>query len=397
MLLKKDYIIKSGTVLWTVAVGAYFFQFPFSGLSSLITPCLLLYVMLQLTNLRFLENKKYLYSLVIYYLLIFILICRSLFLGISASRVIRFGVILLVIPLTCIIRDNHFALKRDIFVALAIAKSIILIFFGLIIVYQGDFAHMRNWANHFDLGDIYFLNRFIPKVQVHGNALLVITFFLDYMSVKKITWKNFIILAGVLVAGNFAFMLALIAFVAWRGAIYALHFIHTNKHGKQITLAALAICLVVMIPYISSKVIETATLSNAVRIDQIMILLHANPIIGDGLGCWVSAATDYVTYEGNMYFEMQTLYIYKQIGIIALVLFYAITLMPIKSAGKKCFVIYLIYLFYSFWNPYCFDTTQMFTIILLINTTYLGEKNEKSAYHSLLSRRRCQKQHFRNS
>lgn len=385
MLLKNDYVIKAGIIFWAVAVGAYFLQFPFAILSGLIIPSLLLYVVSQLPNIKVIKEKKYIIALSIYVVFMLFLIGRSFFLGIEFSRIMRFSAILFMIPMVCLIKDENFAKKRDIFIIFAVIKSLIIILFGLIIVCQGSFNYLRAWAMNFELGDIYFLNRFIPKVQVRGNALLVIAFFVDYMGSKKLTIRNGIILAGVLVAGNFAFMIALILFAFWQGGIYALKFIRENKYGKIIVIAAGLICVALLVPYVLSKFQEKSAVSNAVRLDQIKILLNSNPFIGDGLGCWVSAATENVNYEGDIYFELQTLYIYKQVGFLALSLYYWITLLPVKKAGKNQLILYLIYLFFSFWNPYCFDTTQMFTILLFINAPNLGEHNEKSASYSLLS------------
>ncbi len=372
-------------IFWAIAVGAYFFQFPFFGLSKLIIPFLGLYIVFQLPHLKIIKEKKYIIPIAIYFILIAALICRSFFLGIAFSRIVRFSVILVIIPITCLVKDDNFDIKKDIFIYLAIIKSVIIIFFGLMVAYQGSYVHFREWTGSFDMGDIYFFNRFLPKVQVRGNALLVIAFFVDYISNKKFTAKNIIILLGVLVAGNFAFMLALVAFALWQGGIYAMKFIRTNKYGKKIVIAAGIVCLIVLIPYFIVKIQEKSTVSNAVRIDQIKILLDANPLFGDGLGCWVKATAGQIKYNGDMYFEMQTLYIYKQIGIFALALYYVVTLMPMKRAGKNSFIIYLIYLFFSFWNPYCFDATQIIAILLIINTPNLGEHNEKSDSYSLSS------------
>ena len=385
MVIKKDVIAKCSLISWVIAIGAYFFQFPFSKLSALILPFLFLYISLQIPQIKILKSKKYLFLLLTFFIFLIFLVNRSIFLEIDFKRILRFTVILLIIPLSFFIRDNNFSAKKEIFLNLAMVKSIILIAFGLIIIYFGDFGHFRNWAQYFGLGDIYFLNRFIPKIQVQGNALLVVAFMLDYLSIKKFTLRNIIILVGVLAAGNFAYILALIAFASWQFGKYALHLIKTNKYAKYIVAAALIIGALVLIPYISVKIEEKSSVSNAVRIEQALVLLNANPIIGDGLGCWVAAHTQSLNYNGEVYFELQTLYIFKQIGIIGLGLFYAVTLKPMYATGKTRFILYLIYLFFSFWNPYCFDITQVITILLIINTSQLGERNDKSSYYSLSS------------
>ncbi|MBR3768514.1 MAG: hypothetical protein IKL10_09805 [Clostridia bacterium] len=298
-----------------------------------------------------------------------------------------------VIPFSCFIKDENFNQKKELFLNLAMIKSIILIFIGTIIVHDGDFRVFRDWAYSFGLGDIYFLNRFIPKVQVHGNALLVIAFMLDCLSDKKITKRKILLLLGVLVAGNFAFILALLAFIAWQAGTFAIKLAKRNKYVKYISIAVIIIAVAVLVPYFISKIVEKAATSNAVRLEQAKVFLDANPFIGDGLGCWVTAQTEHLSYNGEIYFELQTLYIFKQVGIITLLLFYAVTLIPMYYAGKNRFIFYLIYLFFSFWNPYCFDVTQIITIILAINISQLGEVNDKIAYYSIPSGLLRQRKH----
>lgn len=383
LISKNGILEKISLLMWTVAVGAYFFQFPFSFLSSLILPALFAYIILQFPQLNILKDRKYTILSVIYILFLGFLVFRGIFLHTQFTRILRFFVILAVIPFVFCVRDKNFHTKKNIFISFAAVKSIILIAFGAIIVCYGEFGFFRGWASSHGLGDIYFLNRFIPKIQVHGNALLVVALMLDYMCTKKIKLKTVIILAGVLCAGNFAFMLALIAFVGWRFLIFGLDFTKKHPMAKQIIIVVGMFAAVCVMPYISSKIQEKADVSNAIRIHQAMALLKANPLVGDGLGNWVNFKSSLITYNGDIYFEMQTLYIFNQIGIIGLGLFYFITLKPAFAAGKDRFILYLIYIFFSFWNPYCFDTTQMFTIILLMNSAELGEYNEKSAYYGL--------------
>lgn len=372
-------------VVWTLAIVAYFFQFPFSKLSSFIIPFLFIYLILLLPKINIPQKKSFLILLAFFAVYLVFSVCRSINLGIPFARILRFTAILTVIPLCCFIRDENFHKKKEIFLNLAMAKSILLILFGAIIIHFGDFYHLRQWAGAFQLGDIYFLNRFIPKVQVQGNALLVVAFMLDYIKSKKFTLRNIIILGGTLVAGNFAFMLALIAFAFWQGYKYALDFIRAHKYAVYIICSVAFIAVLLLIPYVSSKIEEKMDVSNVVRIQQAYVLLDANPFIGEGLGNWITAKASKIDYNGQMYFELQTLYILNQIGLIGLGAFYAVTLKPIYKAGRTQFIFYLIYLFFSFWNPYCFDATQIITIILIMNAA-LGDNNDKSTDYSLSSR-----------
>ena len=89
-----------------------------------------------------------------------------------------------------------------------------------------------------------------------------------------------------------------------------------------------------------------------------------------------------------MYFEMQTLYIINQIGIVGILLFYSLVFVNVKKQGIEKVIVYVIYLIYSFWNPYCFDTTQIIATILIINVSTKELENiESSDCNGLLSRR----------
>lgn len=56
--------------------------------------------------------------------------------------------------------------------------------------------------------------------------------------------------------------------------------------------------------------------SNAVRKDQAEVLFSGNIITGNGVGNTITAKTKYRDYSGPDYFEVQTLYVINQIGII---------------------------------------------------------------------------------
>lgn len=382
-MFQKKMVEKMGTIFWSVAVGAYFFQFPISGVSSLIIPCLGLYFLTQLPNLYFPKVKKLIVGSIVYFAFIAFSTVRSLAMGIAFSRVVRFAAILTGIPAFCWIKDPQFAAKRRIFMGCAVAKSLLLIIIAGAMMWKGEYAVFRNWAYENHYGDIYILNG-VPKVQVHGNALLMMAFVTDFFQNKRLNLYSLLVLIAVLIVGNFAFVLGLFLLVLWQGSIWAYRIIKTTKYGKRIVAGIILITVIVMTPFLVGKIKEKAEVSNATRIDQAKVLLDANPVIGDGLGYIVKAETPTRVYDGDIYFELQSLYVYKQIGLIGLLLFYFITVYVAGYKGRDRLILYLIYLAYTFWNPYCFDTTQMFSIILILNTAKLGAKNEKSAYYRLL-------------
>lgn len=367
--------------LWTAAITGYFFQFPFSFLAALITPCGVAYVFLQFPKYYLLKNKVYLTLLGAFFGYLVYSVIEALIWGTDFIRVLRFGAILGLLPLCCLIHDGEFETKWKIFFRLAVAKAGVLLLIWLALLIVGDYTEFRDWAWEKGFGDIYLLSRWNAKVQVHGNALLLVAFIVDFAGKKRFTIQNGIVLAGILAAGNFAFILGLGAFFGWQGFVW----VKEKKISKR-TVAAILVCgLLFGAPYVAAKIVQKAEVSNKTRIQQAQVLLDANPLIGQGLGNYIRAQTPTRVYDGDLYFELQTLYIYNQVGILGLALAYSLTAWPLWRKSKNRVLLYLIYLIYSFWNPYCWDMTHIITLLILMNTQELGEEHDKSDYYSVLS------------
>lgn len=367
--------------LWTTAVTGYFFQFPFSFLAALITPCGVAYVLLSFHNYYLQKNKVYLILLGVFFCYLTFSVIEALVFGTELVRVLRFGAILGLLPLCCLIHDAEFEAKWKIFFDLAMVKSAVLLLIWLWLMVAGDYTAFRDWAWENGFGDIYMLSRWNAKVQVHGNALLLVAFIVDFTGKRRLTLQNGIVLTGILAAGNFAFVLGLGVFAAWHGLIW----IKARKVSKRIVVVILACGLLLSAPYVAAKIAQKAEVSNKTRIEQAQVLLDANPIIGEGLGNYIRAETTTRNYDGDIYFELQTLYIYNQVGLLGLGLAYGLTVWPLWRKGKKRAILYLIYLMYAFWNPYCWDMTHIITLLILMNTLWLGGEYDKSDYYSLLS------------
>ena len=381
---------------WSLAVIGYFFQFPFSMLSSMIVPGMIGYILLQFPNYYVLKNKKYISLCILFAAYIAFSVVRALALGISSGRVLRFGAILFLLPLCCIVRDPKFKIKWNVFVNLAMVKAIILVGIMLWLLKEGDHSVIRYWVMENQLGDIYLLSRWNAKVQVQGNALLLVAFISDFMLKKRFTLRNIIILGGILAAGNFAYVLGLGLFLGWRMCRLGYQLLRNGKISKKTVAIVVVCCIIVVTPYVVHKVVQKAEVSNKTRIEQAGVLLDANPLIGDGLGNYIKAETSTRVYDGDIYFELQTFYVFNQVGAVGLLLGYLLTLWPVWKRGKRRTVLYLIYLAYSFWNPYCWDVAHIITLLLLMNTVGLGARYEESDYYSVLSLCKGQIEHLRN-
>ena len=136
--------------------------------------------------------------------------------GTELNRIIRFFLILSIIPVCFFYKKNDFKNEYVIFKVLTVAKAVFLIIIAIDMVYTGTFDEYRTWAKEGGFGDIYILYGFMPRVQLLGNALLLLAFIVDFETNKKITIANAIIFAGVIIAGNLAFMLGLSIYILYK-------------------------------------------------------------------------------------------------------------------------------------------------------------------------------------
>lgn len=352
---------------WTVACCCYFFQVPFRELSSFIAPMLFLFLITYIPQLRIRYSRVYTIILLCYFIYLGIEIFIAVLYLNNFKSLFRFFQILCVIPLFILIREEKFSYFFYITVFLTLLKCLMIIGIGIYLLILGEYSMVRSWIYSIGGGDIYIL-RGMPKVQLHGNGLIPLIFILYTAKIQRLDFVGFILLIGILFAGNFAFILGLLCY------FITVIFNVIKKDIQNYKIVIIFFFIFIFFPffvmYINKKVEEKSSYSNAVRIEQLYVLIDTNFFIGKGLGHQIYYQGDLRTYDGDNYFELQTLYIFNQIGIIGIILFYLVTIGGFSNTRyqKKRVLLYMIYLFYTFWNPYCFDTTQMITLVLLINT-----------------------------
>ena len=326
-----------------------------------------MYFIFHLPKLRIKWDKTF----TIFVLLNFIYLCfeilQAVFRNVEILSALRFFEILFMIPLCSLLREDEFTQFFHITVIFAVLKCLMLIGIGIYLLKIGSYTVIRNWIFSISGGDIYIANGF-PKIQVQGNGIIPLIFILYCSKKNRIDLIAILLLLGILFAGNFAFYLAVLCF-------FFLIFIKIIKKDSKLYKTPLLLIVLlfispILLKYVEKKVEEKSVYSNAVRIEQAEVLLDTNWFVGKGLGNKVQGGGRYRVYNGEKYFELQTLYIFNQIGAVGLIFFYLITIFGIHNVQyqKKRILLYFIYFFYTFWNPYCFDTTQMLTIVLLINT-----------------------------
>ena len=364
-------------LFWLLTLFCYFFQVPYRQLASFITVFLFLFIISESGNLIINRGKSFAKIFLVYVIFLGISSMLSMVRGTDIQSVLRFLIILLLLPITTWIKDRDFTFEEHSFIFLAICKSIYIIYLALQVATTHDYMTLRTWARTNGMGDIYpnfSLPFFYPKVQLQGNALILVAFFLlNSTNNRKKPLKvieNIIFIIALLTAGNFAFILGATLFVSYK----LIRYLALGRNGlvRLFSIVAVLIVAVLMIYVSNQELIFKSGYSNAVRAQQAKMLLDTNPLWGNGVGFRVTSSELGVrNYSvASDYYELQTLYIYNQIGFFGLILFMILTFMEIIPTEKYATTLYILYLVYSFWNPYCFDTTHMITIILLQNCIF---------------------------
>lgn len=217
----------------------------------------------------------------------------------------------------------------------------------------------------------------MPAIQIHGNGILPMCFIFNFFLTRNKTLRyvsELILLAGILFAGNVAYILGLALFL-----LYVLIGVALNKKKSGYFRLAVIflICLffIFFVIYCFWQLEIKSEYSNLIRLSQAKVLLSDSYIlIGKGLGHSVKTDGILSDYNGSLYFELQTLYILNQIGLCGLLMNYALIFFGLRKASQLSVILFLIYLVYSFWNPYCFDSTEMMVLCVLVNAEYKQNK-----------------------
>ena len=349
-------------------VFCYFLQVPFRPLARFISVFALVFAILAYRDWIkiFIRPVFCIYGLYVS----FCIFNASFHSNIEISRVIRFTEILLMIPLFfCINESKDSMFYSKCFVRIAFLKALVLFIIYGIVIKTGGASSIRYYAISHGWGDVYSLGAvFMTRVQMQGNALLVMACFVAFYKKDKLFYRIALLLAC-LIAGNKAFLIGLFLFALY----FFVYWLFSAKkiYNFDFKLCTLIICGIIAIPVLMDKVNsildEKAGYSNAVRYEQAEILLSGNIISGNGVGNTIIGKSAHRDYNGGDYFEVQSLYIINQIGIIGYILFLILTFglcLQTKNPFFVCFI-YFAYLAYTFFNPYCFDTTHMITGFLL--------------------------------
>ena len=390
-----------GIVFWTGLLFSLMFLCYLPGLSRYIIPCLLLFLATEYKNIYILKISGWKEIYAVYICFLIVSLAKAFLGGNKIEEMIRFFLILLLIPIASIIFEKRFEKNWKIFKVLIFIKALSIIAIWIIVFIKQEFHGFREWAFNLHAGDIYIFDWInigslqfgIPRVQLRGNTLFVMAFIIEIMREQKLTSLGIVSLLAGLAAGNQAFILGYALFFLYLFILKIKQLIKKKNALMLIVLFILAICILVFfMQYVVYTLNMKSGNSNLVRAVQACVLLEANPIVGEGLGNIVQIDGR----EASRYFELQTLYIYNQIGMIGILLFYLLTFAPyITEKNMQKAAIYCIYLAYTFWNPYCFDSTHV--IAILLNGNALSGQFKYSDSRNILKRNKKLKRALRTS
>lgn len=420
-LEQEEFVIKNQrfflSVLSSLSVISFFLcvfsltrQFPIYQLSKLISVSLIAIFVFAVPFLfkNFWKSDKtikYIFILNVIWLT-FLLIYSIVLEQNNISLAIRFFSIFILILSAFFLPPKK--IYVNIFILLAVLHSVFLIGFEIYIVLFGDpeFAgYIRSKVLSLGLGDIYTYNQYFYRIQIKGNPILPIAFLVSLFAIQskqiKISAAS-LLFVGTIVAGNLAFILAMIFFLG----MYCIILFFSNQKvsaflknvfnsRKRIIMLVgfilfiFCIAVIALFPYINEVLVRKMELSIPTRFDQVNHLIvnlmetKTSLFFGQGLGNVLNVITDYRDYRNDYYFELQTIYILNQVGILYFILFLITKIIfIIKFWGNKfIYLIYLSYVLYAFTNPYLFDTTNILVLIVLssLSRLYLKEGNNSEA------------------
>lgn len=316
----------------------------------------------------------------LYVFCLLFLIAYSLAWGNTLSLAFRFGLILLFVLSSYSWKINYtFFLKSIIIINGVLVFGLIILELYLMNCSEAEYGFIRNEivrANK--IGDVFLYNDIYYKLELIGTSLIVFVYMLTYIvEILPSKYKWYVrafFLIGVVLAGNFAYLLAVVIFHI---LIYFLTVdIRRKSEFPKFLIGSIFIAVLIgcIFAPLFSSTMEEKDEGNSTRKDQFEVLMNdmsesgITLLLGTGIGHTVDVKTRYRDYRGNTYYEIQSAYVLNQLGLVN---FTMLIIMNIFLAFKyiklkKLLIIYVVYIIYASTNPYMWDTTHIVAIVSLI-------------------------------
>lgn len=365
---------KGTQVLYSFLFFILFFivtrQVPFSDYSLIANVAVLLLVFGMITY-----NRLNIVNISFISLWLCILVQYSLFKGNEFSLILHFALAILLLMISNFVENIPREIIKIFFILISI-QSIFLIIVEIVLnifFTQSSYLFLREYFVDKGWGDLYTYNGYFYRVQVKGNALIPIAFYLTFIKevkeyIKYIKVHRVLAFIGICIAGNFAFWISTGLFIVG----YSLFF----GKNKIIKLTIIGGAIVLMSGFLLNYILEVIlrkSESLGTRGDQYNVLMNAltsditDFIFGNGLGSTLSVRTSFRDYTGDIYFELQGVYYLFQLGVLNSIIFFGLMCYFAlkKIHDKDLLFVYVVYVSYAISNPYFLDTNHIVLIVVL--------------------------------
>ncbi|MCA9765828.1 MAG: hypothetical protein KC455_05365, partial [Carnobacterium sp.] len=277
----------------------------------------------------------------IYMLIVTCLLSLNFFVSIilehnDVNIAINFFLVLIFMVLALTVKINRRMLK--VFVILVSIFVVFLYFLEFYYMFNGDLwiTDRILWKIK-GIGDVYTYNNLFFRVQIRGNSLIPIAYFITYNFSDLRHQKKILVFlfGGIVIAGNMMYLLSILFFLV-------LNIVYFNidkvKRFKLLLIVLLPTSIAIGFSYFMKLIKMKTESSLPIRLDQINVLINdmSNSkiffLFGKGLGSTLEhPITPFRDYTGATYFELQSLYIFNQLGLLMFCMFIIIVIYLIKE------------------------------------------------------------------
>ena len=373
-------IIKSSKVEkleWFIVLVIYFYQFLLGEFSPLSNMMLVLLYIQQWTK----QSQGLLKYNTVLLIVASSLLGYSIIQGNSVVYAVRFAIILILVMSSYSWKiDYNFYLKCLYVVSLIQVLGLIILEAYMFSTSYEEYAFIRNEivkAN--EIGDIFLYNDIYYKLELKGTSLLAFVYMLSYavdlFPMNHTRLLRSLYLVGLILAGNFAYQLTIIIFhFVW-------HFISVGSNPKILVRKILTLSLFLLFiggllwGFVSDTVKDKEEGGSLpTRYDQAKVLYKDATrtssifLFGSGVGHTINEKTSIRDYRDAVYYEVQSLYIANQLGLIGFTILIITNIILAFRVFKerRLIIVYSLYVLYASTNPYIWDTTQIIVIASLI-------------------------------
>lgn len=304
-----------------------------------------------------------------------VLVQYSLFKGNDFLLILHFMLAILLLITSNFVENVPKKILKIFFILISIQCVFLIIMEIVLNTYytQSSYLVLREFFSDKGWGDLYTYNGYFYRVQVKGNALIPIAFYLTFIKevqeyIKYYKIHRVLAFVGICIAGNFAFWISTALFIVGYFLIFG-----KNKILKIITIFSSFLLISGFVLDYVLEVLSRKGESLGTRGDQYNVLISSltnnvsNFIFGNGLGSTLSVRTSFRDYTGDIYFELQGVYYLFQLGVLNAIIFFGLMCyFALKKIYYKDLIfIYAVYVSYAVSNPYFLDTNHIVLIIVL--------------------------------